>query len=79
MRFLVTEGLKARLWAYDLESLAVCESIYAWPQSLHHNLVYYPNRGKSRISHPGRGFFPITAIVKLFVAGDLMYPIMHIA
>src|SRR6266478_5603231 len=72
----VTRGIEGEDCGQMIWNLwAVCESITHGHNPYTTNLVYYPIGANLGFHTLAAGFFPITAIVKLFLAGDLMYPI----
>ncbi len=73
---LVTRGIEGEDCGQMIWNLwTVCESITHGHNPYTTNLVYYPIGANLGFHTLAAGFFPVTAIVKLFVAGDPMYPI----
>jgi hypothetical protein len=72
----VTRGIEGEDCGQMIWNLwTACESISHGHNPYFTNLVYYPLGANLGFHTLAAGFFPITAIVKLFVAGDPMYPI----
>ncbi len=72
----VTRGIEGEDCGQMIWNLwSVCESITHGHNPYATNLVYFPHGANLGFHTLAAGFFPITAIVKLLVAGGPMYPI----